>query len=133
VKRLKLMKMEVGYNLVERKLLGKEFEEIEERMSIVEFLRRLLRGKDVGDKVSAVGLDELLSLNERVVSYIRDLLVRSTGLLWGRIIQFPIDGSLVLNREPKIRYRGKEIRLTPIFGNRLIPKASGYFHSPFNI
>jgi len=131
VKRLKLM--DVGYNLVERELIGKEFEEIEERMSIVEFLRRLLRRQDVGEKISVVGLDELLFSNERVASYIRDLLVSSTGLLWDRIVQFLIYGSLVLDREPKIRYRGKEIRLTPIFGNRLVPRTSGYFYSPFNI
>lgn len=131
MKRLKLM--DVGYNLVERELIGKEFEEIEERMSIVEFLRRLLRRQDVGEKISVVGLDELLFSNERVASYIRDLLVSSTGLLWDRIVQFLIYGSLVLDREPKIRYRGKEIRLTPIFGNRLVPRTSGYFYSPFNI
>jgi hypothetical protein len=125
--------MDVGYNLVERELIGKEFEEIEERMSIVEFLRRLLRRQDVGEKISVVGLDELLFSNERVASYIRDLLVSSTGLLWDRIVQFLIYGSLVLDREPKIRYRGKEIRLTPIFGNRLVPRTSGYFYSPFNI
>ena len=75
----------------------------------------------------------MLYLDVKISSYIRGILVKSTGILWNHIIQFPIDGDLVLNREPKIRYRGKEISLTPIFGNRLVPKADGYFHSPFNI
>jgi len=131
VKHYKLM--DVGYNLVERELIGKELEEIEERMSIIEFLRRLWRGQDIGEKISVVGLDVLLFSNEKIASYIRDLLVNSTSLLWNRIVQFPVDGSLVLDLEPKIRYMGKEIKLTPIFGNRLVPKTSGCFHSPFNI
>jgi hypothetical protein len=125
--------MEVGYNLVERKLLGKEFEEISEKISIIEFLRRLQRGQALELKISVVGLDELLLSGDKISSYVRSLLVKSTGILWNHIIQFPIDGELVLNREPKIKYRGREISLTPIFGNRLMPKADGYFYSPFNI
>jgi hypothetical protein len=125
--------MEVGYNLVERKLLGKEFEEISEKISIIEFLRRLQRGQALELKISVVGLDELLLFGDKISSYVRSLLVKSTGILWNHIIQFPIDGELVLNREPKIKYRGREISLTPIFGNRLMPKADGYFYSPFNI
>jgi hypothetical protein len=125
--------MEVGYNLVERKLLGNEFEEISEKISIIEFLRRLQRGQALELKISVVGLDELLLSGDKISSYVRSLLVKSTGILWNHIIQFPIDGELVLNREPKIKYRGREISLTPIFGNRLMPKADGYFYSPFNI
>jgi hypothetical protein len=125
--------MEVGYNLVERKLLGKEFEEINEKISIIEFLRRLQREQALELKISVVGLDELLLSGDKISSYVRSLLVKSTGILWNHIIQFPIDGELVLNREPKIKYRGREISLTPIFGNRLMPKADGYFYSPFNI
>jgi hypothetical protein len=125
--------MEVGYNLVERKHLGKEFEEISEKISIIEFLRRLQREQALELKISVVGLDELLLSGDKISSYVRSLLVKSTGILWNHIIQFPIDGELVLNREPKIKYRGREISLTPIFGNRLMPKADGYFYSPFNI
>jgi hypothetical protein len=125
--------MEVGYNLVERKLVGKEFEVINEKMSIIEFLRRLRKGQVIEKKISVVGLDELMLSGGEISSYIRSLLVESTGILWNRIIQFPVDGDLVLNREPKIKYRGREISLTPIFGNRLVPKTTGYFYAPFNI
>jgi len=131
MKQLRLM--EVGYNLVERKYLGKEFEEISEKISIIEFLRRLQRGQIIKPKISVVGLDEVLLSGGKISFYIRSLLVKSTGILWNHIIQFPIDGDLVLNREPKIMYRGREISLIPIFGNRLVPKADGYFYSPFNI
>jgi hypothetical protein len=44
-----------------------------------------------------------------------------------------IDGELVLDMEPKIKTRGREVRLTLIFGNRIAPKAPGYFYSPPNI
>jgi hypothetical protein len=125
--------MNVGYNLVERRYVGKEFEEIHERVSIIEFLRKLKKGQKIEMKISVTGLDEILFSNHEMASYIRDLLVRSTDLLWNHIIQFLIDGEIVLNRVPKIRYRGREINLTLIFGNRLKPKANGYFHSPFNI
>ena len=131
MKNLKLM--EVGYNLVERKLVGKEFEVINEKISIIDFLRRLRKGQAIKEKISVVGLDELMLSGGEISSYIRSLLVESTGILWNRIIQFPVDGDLVLNREPKIKYRGREISLTPIFGNRLVPKAAGYFYSQFNI
>jgi hypothetical protein len=131
MKQLKLM--DVGYNLVERKHLGKDFEEISEKISVIEFLRKLQRRQTIESKISVVGLDEALLSGDKISLYIRSLLVRSTGLLWNHIIQFLIDGDLVLNREPKIRYRGREISLTPIFGNRLAPKADGHFHSPFNI
>jgi hypothetical protein len=125
--------MDVGYNLVERKLLGKEFEEIEEKISIIEFLRMLQRKQAIKPKISVIGFDEVLLSEGKISSYIRSILVRSTNILWNHIIQFPINGELVLNQEPKIRYKHKEISLTPIFGNRLMPKAIGYFHSPFNI
>jgi hypothetical protein len=129
----KLRLMDVGYNLVERKLLGKEFEEIEEKISIIEFLRMLQRGQTIKPKISVIGFDEVLLSEGKISSYIRNILVRSTSILWNHIIQFPINGELVLNREPKIRYMGREISLTPIFGNRLMSKAVGYFYSPLNI
>jgi len=125
--------MEVGYNLVERRLLGKDLEEIGDKMSIIEFLRRLKRRQPIKRKISVVGLDELLLSGEEASSYIRSILVKSTGILWMCIVQFPLNGELVLNREPKIRYKSREVSLTAIFGNRIRPKMTGYFHSPPNI
>jgi hypothetical protein len=125
--------MEVGYNLVERRLLGKDLEEIGDKMSIIEFLRRLKRRQPIKRKISVVGLDELLLSGEEASSYIRSILVKSTGTLWMYIVQFPLNGELVLNREPKIRYKSREVGLTAIFGNRIRPKMTGYFHSPPNI
>ncbi|MEM4521370.1 MAG: hypothetical protein QXF23_06585 [Candidatus Bathyarchaeia archaeon] len=131
MKSLKLM--EVGYNIVEKSLIGKEFESIEEKISIIEFLRRLRRKKPVNRKIAVIGLEEALLTGEETARYIKRILVNSTSTLRTNIIQFQINGELILDKEPKIRYKSKEISLTPIFGNRIKPKTIGYFHSPPNI
>jgi len=125
--------MEVGYNLIERKLMGKEFEEIKEKMSIIEFLRRLHRRQTINQKISVTGLEEVLLTGPETARYIRGILINSTNTLRTHIIQFPINGELTLNKEPKIRYKSKEISMTPIFGNRIKLKTIGFFHSPPNI
>ncbi len=128
--------MEVGYNLVERKLIGGEYEEIKDKMSIIEFLRRLIRGQTpnlTNLRISVTGFEEALLSGTKTATYIRRILKASTSRLRNHIIQIPINGELTLNRQPKIRYRGREIPLTPIFGNRIKLKTIGYYHSPPNI
>lgn len=125
--------MDVGYNLIEAKLIGKEFEEIKEKISIIEFLRRLQRKQMISQKISVSGLGNVLLAGEETLRFIRKVLTSSTNMLRTHIIQFPIRGELTLNREPKMRYRTREISLTPIFGNRIKLKTIGYFHSPPNI
>lgn len=122
--------MEVGYNLVERKLVGKEFEEIDEKLSIIEFLRKLYRKQSIPQKIAITGLEDALLSGEETARYIRTILVNSTNIIRTKIIQIQVDGELVLNKEAKIRYKSKEISLTPIFGSRIQQKTIGYFHSP---
>ena len=102
-------------------------------MSIVEFLRKLYRKQSVGLKIAVVGFEKLLMSNENISRYVRNLLSRSFNLLRNCIIQFPINGKLVLDMEPKIKISAKEISLTPIFGVKLRMVTTGYFHSPPNI
>ncbi len=128
-----LQLMEVGYNLVERKMIGKEFEEIKDKISILEFLRRLHRRQTINQRIAVTGLEEALLAGEETAKYIRKILIDSTSKLRNHIIQFPINGELILNREPKIRYKAKEASLAPIFGNRIKLKTVGFFHSPPNI
>ena len=125
--------MEVGYNLIEKKMIGKGFEEIEDKISIIEFLRRLYGRQTINQKIAVTGLEEALLSSEETARYIRKILVDSTSMLRAHIIQFPINGELVLNREPKIKYKAKEVSVAPIFGNRIKPKTIGFFHSPPNI
>jgi hypothetical protein len=128
-----LQLMEVGYNLIERKLVGKGFEEIEDKISIIEFLRRLRGRQTISQKIAVTGLEEALLAGEETARYIRKILVDSTSMLRAHIIQFPINGEIVLNREPKIKYKVKEVSIVPIFGNKIKPKTIGYFYSPPNI
>jgi len=128
-----LQLMEVGYNLIEKKMIGKGFEEIEDKISIIEFLRRLYGRQTINQKIAVTGLEEALLSSEETARYIRKVLVDSTSMLRAHIIQFPINGELVLNREPKIKYKAKEVSVAPIFGNRIKPKTIGFFHSPPNI
>jgi len=126
----RLKPMDIGYNLIEEKLIGKEYEEVKERISIIEFLRRLKNKKSINKIIAIIGLEEILLKGEEVTIYIRKILSTSASMLRNHIIQFPIKGELILNRELKIRVRGREVRLTPIFGIKLKVKAPGYFHSP---
>jgi hypothetical protein len=48
------------------------------------------------------------------------------------VLLFPVE-KLTQDREPKPFWRGQEIRLFPLFSNRLVIQGVGYFHSPFNI
>jgi len=128
-----LIRMEVGYNLVEKNLLGKKFEEISEKMSIIEFFRRVNRKQPIKQMIAITGLDEFLSSGEEAERFTRFLLSTSASQLRTHVIQFIIDGYLVMNAEPKIKLLSHEIRLIPIFGNRLTMKVVGYFHSPPNI
>jgi len=127
---LTTMKMKAGYNLVEKRSIGKEFEEIKDKMSIIEFCRKLKRNEQIKKMISVTGLEEALALGDEIARYIRGILVNSVGMLRGHIIQFPINGELRLYKEPKIKYKDSEISLTPIFGNRLKQERPGFFHSP---
>lgn len=131
MKRLK--PMEVGYNLVEENLIGEKYERIEDRMSIIEFLRRLRSNKEIKRTIAVIGFDDILFHGEDVAEYIHDILSRSASRLRNYVIQLPVQGELRLNTEPKIKHRGREISLTPVFGSRLKPIAPGYFYSPPNI
>jgi hypothetical protein len=53
-----LKPMSVGYNLVERRLIGREYEETDERLSIVEFLRRPKRREGVSKFVAVTGFED---------------------------------------------------------------------------
>jgi len=129
----KLTPMSVGYNLVEAKLLGKEYEEIKEKMSVIEFLRKLKNKEPINKAVAIIGFEDILLTGDGTATYIRRMLTESASRLRNHIIQIPIRGELLLDREPKIKAKSKEIRLTPIFGVKLIVKAPGYFYSPIYI
>jgi len=129
----KLKPLRPGYNLIEEELIGKKYEDIEEKISILEFLRRLKRKQPVSRKIAVIGFDELIIEGPEVARIVRSILSRAVEQLRNHIIQLPIGGRLVMDMEPKLRLRGREIRLALIFGNRLEIVEPGYFRSPPNI
>lgn len=127
--------MNVGYNLVEANKVREKYEKIEQEMSIIQFLRTVKKRQEIPKKIAVVGLDGLLSYGDEVRKYVRKILSNAADYLMQKniTVQFLIYEKLVIDREPKIRLVEKEIRLAPIFGNRLTQKDVEWYHSPFNI
>jgi len=127
--------LDVGYNFVERASIGEKYEEFEENISIVDFLRKMKRKQEISKKIAVSGLDVLLFKDKRMSKYVRRILSDRTSYFFKRnpVIVFIVGDKLIINRKPKIRIMGDEIDLHPLFGNRLTQKDVDWFHSPFNI
>ncbi len=125
--------LKAGYNLVERGLIGNRYEDASEVMSIVQFLRHLESEVGLPRRLKVTGLDRLMATMDDVKPLHR-ILYEAGEKLFRRspVILFPAD-RLTMDTEPKMYWRNQEIRLRPLFGNRLEPQGVGYFYSPFNI
>ena len=125
--------LKAGYNLVERDLIGHRYEGISEVMSIVQFLRNLETGKALPRRLKVTGLDRLLATVDDL-KIVHQILYEAGERLLRRspVILFPAH-KLTVDAEPKMYWHNQEIRLRPLFGNRLEPQGVGYFYSPFNI
>lgn len=125
-----------GYNFVERNLLGRKIEDIEETMSIVAFLRLLRRGEAPPRQVKVEGLDRLLRRMQdrdssrflrRLLSDASDALMRS-----GPVILFPV-AKIGQNLHPKLVVDDEDVQFYPIFSKGLKQEDVGYFRCPFTI
>ena len=125
--------LKAGYNLVERELIGRRCEDISEVMSIVQFLRHLESGKTLPRRFKVIGLDRLLATVDDL-KIVHQILYDAGERLLRRspVVLFPVY-KLTVDTEPKMYWHNQEIRLRPLFGNRLEPQGVGYFYSPFNI
>lgn len=125
--------LKAGHNLVERGLIGQRYEDASEVTSIVHFLRRLQSGEPLPRRVKVTGLDRLMATMSDLKP-LHHILYEAGEKLLRRspVILFPVD-KLTMDAEPKMYWRNQEIRLRPLFGNRLEPQGVGYFYSPFNI
>ena len=125
--------LKAGYNLLERALIGQRYEDAPEVMSIVQFLRHLQAEGALPRRLKVTGLDRLMATMNDLEPLHRALHEAGERLLRrSPVILLPID-RLTMDMEPKMYYRNQEIRLRPLFGNRLEPQGVGYFYSPFNI
>lgn len=125
--------LNAGYNISERESIEEGKYERFEEMSVLQFLRKVKRRESIPSKITILGLD-LLLLEEGMDRYVRKVLSNASDHFFRRnpVIQFIVE-ELVMNLEPKVRVDNKEVRLTPIFGNRLTQEDVDWYYSPFNI
>ncbi|MBM4461752.1 MAG: hypothetical protein FJ012_00255 [Chloroflexi bacterium] len=125
--------LKAGYNLVERGLIGQRYEDDSEVMSIVQFLQRLQARDTLPRRVKVAGLDRIMATMSDLKP-LHDILYEAGERLLRRspVVLLPVD-KLTMDVEPKMYWRNQEIRLRPLFGNRLEPQGVGHFYSPFNI
>ena len=99
---------------MERNLLGRKIEDIEETISIVAFLRLLRRGETPPRLVKVEGLDRLLlRMQDRDSSrFLRRLLSDASDTLmqYGPVILFPV-ARIGWNLHPKLVVDGEDVSL----------------------
>ena len=128
--------LRVGYNLIEIDKIGTKYEDINETMSIINFLRLLNHNEIIPKKIKVLGLERFLTIEDRDLSkFVHNLLSQNASNLLKKnhIVLFPVS-HISLDTEPRLgKPEDKPIRLVPIFGNRLEQIDIGYFFAPFNI
>jgi len=125
-----------GYNLVEKNKIGYKCEDINKIISITEFLRMLNHNYSIPRRIKVVGFEQFLAVGDKDLQrYIRNLLSRNALMFMQKlpVILFSVD-RITMDTEPYLGKTGeKQIRLIPIFGNRLEQIDVGFFYAPFNI
>lgn len=129
------MQLELGYHLMSKET-AEERGEFDDKMSIVEFLRRLDRREDFPLDVTVYGLDDyLLSAEDpdeacdHIHSILRD---RASHIsLQQPCVQFVID-EIEYWEEPVIPADEEDIGLQSIF-RRIDKKGAGWYESELNV
>ena len=125
-----------GYNFVERSLLGRKIEDIEETMSIVAFLRLLQRGETPPRQVKVEGLDRLLlRMSDRDSGrFLRRIFSDASDILMqrGSVILFPV-GRIGQNLHPKFVVDGKDVSFYHLFSKGLKQEDVGHWWSGFSL
>lgn len=128
--------MDIGFNIIER---GNP-EIFEDKLSIIEFLRKVSEEERLPYNFAVTGLDTLLYYaedREETEKYIRTLLQDVANFLvaGNYIIQVVVEGDLYVvesYERPRVRYKGEEILLYPVFG-RVKQIDIKHFLAPLNL
>jgi len=112
--------MDIGFNILEKT----NPEVFAEKISIIEFLRKIREEEQLPYNFALTGLDTLLYFaedREETGKHIRTLLQDAANFLFAGnyIIQVVLEGELSVvesYERPRINYKGEEILLYPIFG-----------------
>lgn len=129
-------RLDIGFNIIE-KTNPRIFEE---KISIIEFLRKIRKQEKFPYNFAITGLDTLLYYSEdreKVSKYIREILQDHANFLvtGNYIIQVVIEGTLYIvesSERPRVRYKEKEFLLYPIFG-RVKQIDLKHFLAPLNL
>jgi hypothetical protein len=125
-----------GYNFVERSLLGRKIEDIEETMSVVAFLRLLRRGETPPRQVKVEGLERLLlRMSDRDSGrFLRRILSDAGDILMqrGPVILFAV-AKIGQNLHPRFVVDGKDVPFYHLFSKGLRQEDVGHFWSGFSL
>lgn len=128
--------MDRGFNIIEKT----NPEIFADKISIIEFLRKIREEQQLPYNFALTGLDTLLYFvedREELAKHIRTLLQDAANFLvrGNYIIQVVLDGELYVvesYERPRLRYKGAEIVLYPIFG-RVKQLDLKHFLAPLNL
>lgn len=128
--------MDIGFNIIEKN----DPELFKEKISIIEFLRKIGKEEKLPYNLAVTGLDNLLYYaenREEIGKYIRTLLQDAANFLvaGNYIIQIVIEESLHVvesSERPNVKYKEEEILLYPIFG-RVKQVDLKHFLAPLNL
>ena len=129
-------RLDIGFNIIE-KTNPKIFQE---KISIMEFLRKIGKEEKLPFNFAVTGLDALLYYaedREKISKYIRDMLQDHANFLTtgNYIIQVIIEGTLRIvesSERPRIKHKDEEFLIYPIFG-RVKQIDLKHFLAPLNL
>ena len=114
--------MKPGYNFIESRAIQEgKVKVFKDRLSIVEFIRRVKDERGLPLDVTVLGLDQLLysaENREEISRYIKDLLIEKVNFLMRRniCVEFILEGSLEQWQHPIVRFNDEDLDLYKIFG-----------------
>ena len=130
--------MKIGFNILERREYKSQI--FNNKISIIEFLRKLKREEKLPLNFAVFGIDNLIynsETPEKLSREIRNLLQDAANFLvrGNYIIQIVIEGEIEIvesSERPRINYKDKQILLYPIFG-RVKQVDLKHFIAPLNL
>jgi hypothetical protein len=133
--------MKVGYNIVDNDALkSEEVSILPNKMSVVEFLKRVKNEQDIPLDVCVKGLDTLIANSDNPIEisrFIRELLIDKSNFLIRQnlVVQLLMLGNLQVTEDaskPKSVINNIPIELNQIFGS-LKREGIHYFYTQLNL
>ena len=129
-------RLDIGFNIIEKT----NPEIFKEKMSIIEFLRKVRKEEKLPNNFAVTGLDTLLYYTkdkEKVSKYIRNTLQDHANFLvrGNYIIQIVMEGTLHVvetYERPRVKYKDQEFLIFTIFG-RVKQIDLKHFLAPLNL